>query len=268
MNIISTTELPLHQKNIIITRSIDKISEVRKLFTDKGAEIFDFPAINVGYPDNLNPLDDALNEIEDFHWIIFSSSNGIKFVDERLRKFNTTLKECSKKTKIAVVGEKTSLTLCELGIEPDFIPPEFVAESLIENFPISGYGLRIFLPRVQTGGRNLIADEFRNSGSRVVEVAAYETRCPDSIPKETIHAIALKKIDAMVFSSGKTVLNSSFLLKKEFGKEWLTFLNDTKLLTIGPQTSKTCVNVFGRTDKEAVKYTFEGLLDAAIDVFN
>ena len=72
----------------------------------------------------------------------------------------------------------------------------------------------------------------------------------------------------MVFSSGKTVLNSAFLLEKEFGKEWLKFLHDAKLLTIGPQTSKICERTFGRVDREAVKYTFEGLLDAAIDIFN
>ena len=265
---MTTFELPLHQKKIIITRSKDKISDIKKLFINKGAQILDFPAIHVGYPDDLNPLDDALREIDDFHWIIFSSSNGIKFVDERLRNFNTSLKECSKKLKIAVVGEKTAFTLKEFGIEADFVPPEFVAESLIQNFPTSGYGLRVLLPRVQTGGRNLIANEFRNSGSRVVEVAAYETRCPDSIPQETINVIAKKKVDAMVFSSSKTVSNSAYLLQKEFGEEWLTFVENTKLLTIGPQTSKTCEKLFGRVDSEAVKFTFEGLLDTAIEVFN
>ena len=260
-------ELPLDKKKIIITRSKEKISDVKKLFINKGAQIFDFPAINIGYPDDLNPLDDALSEINDFHWIIFSSSNAIKFVDERLRNLSSSLKQCSKKIKIAVVGEKTALTLIELGIEADFVPPEFVAESLIENFPISGYGLRILLPRVQTGGRNLIADEFRNSGSRVVEVAAYETRCPESIPQETINAIASRNIDAMVFSSSKIVANSALLLEKEFGEEWLTWLDDVKILTIGPQTSKTCEKIFGRVDREAIKYTFEGLLDIAIDIF-
>ena len=83
-------ELSLNQKNIIITRSKDKISDIKKLFTNKGAQIFDFPAIDVGYPDDLNPLDDALSEINDFHWIIFTSSNGIQFVDERLRNLNTS----------------------------------------------------------------------------------------------------------------------------------------------------------------------------------
>ena len=71
----------------------------------------------------------------------------------------------------------------------------------------------------------------------------------------------------MVFSSGKTVLNSAFLLEKEFGEEWLTLLDDAKLLTIGPQTSKICKNSFGKVDREAVKYTFEGLLEATIDLF-
>ena len=123
------------------------------------------------------------------------------------------------------------------------------------------------MPRVQTGGRNLIADEFRNAGSRVVEVAAYETSCPDSIPKETIDAIFNRKVDAMIFSSGKTVSNSAFLLEKEFGKEWLTFLDQTKLLTIGPQTSKKCKKIFGRVDSQAKKYTFDGLLDLAINIF-
>ena len=100
-----------------------------------------------------------------------------------------------------------------------------------------------------------------------MEVAAYETRCPESIPTDTINAIANKKIDAIVFSSGKTVSNSSLLLEKEFGKEWLRFLDNAKFLTIGPQTSKICEKIFGRVDKEALKYTFEGLLDVAIDIF-
>ena len=261
-------DLPLAQRNIIITRSKEGISDIKKLFTNKGANIYDLPAISIGDPDDLQPLDEALNEINDFHWIIFSSSNGIKFIDQRLRYFNSSLHECSKQIKIAVVGEKTAKTLDDFGIQADFIPPEFIAESLIENFPISGYGLRVFLPRVQTGGRDLIAEEFRKAGSRVLEVAAYETRCPDSIPKETIDVISNGKVDALIFSSGKTVSNSAFLLEKAFGKEWLEYLNQTRLLTIGPQTTKICKKIFGRVDGQAQKYTFEGLLDVAINIFS
>ena len=265
---MSIVDLPLDQKNIIITRSLEGIINIKKLFTSKGANIYDFPAISIGDPDDLNSLDDALNQINDFHWIIFSSSNGIKFVDKRLRFFNSSLKECSKKAKIAVVGEKTAKTLDDFGIKADFIPPEFIAESLIDNFPISGYGLRVFLPRVQTGGRDLIADQFRKAGSRVFEAAAYETRCPGSIPKETIEVISKREVDAFIFSSGKTVSNSALLLEKTFGKDWLKYLDQTKFLTIGPQTTKICKKIFGRVDSQAQKYTFEGLLEVAIKIFS
>ena len=261
-------DLPLDQRNIIITRSKEGILDIKKIFISKGANVFDLPAISIADPDDLNPLDEALNQINDFHWIIFSSSNGIKFVDKRLRYFNSSLKECSKKIKIAVVGEKTSKTLDDFGIKADFIPPEFVAESLIDNFPVSGYGLRVFVPRVQTGGRDLIADQFRKAGSRVFEVAAYETRCPESIPEETIDIISNRKVDAIIFSSGKTVVNAAFLLEKKLGKKWLEYFDKIKLLTIGPQTTKICNKIFGRVDSQAQKYTFEGLLDVAINIFN
>jgi len=96
-------DLPLDQRNIIITRSKEGILDIKKIFTREGANVFDLPAISIADPDDLNPLDEALNLIIDFHWIIFSSSIGIKFVDKRLRYFNSSLKECSEKTKIAVV---------------------------------------------------------------------------------------------------------------------------------------------------------------------
>ena len=41
-----------------------------------------------------------------------------------------------------------------------------------------------------------------------------------------------------------------------------------KLLTIGPQTTKICNKIFGRVDSQAQKYTFEGLLDEAINIFS
>ena len=265
MKKMENTEYPLLNKNIVMTRSKDQISTVKDLFQNKGAKIFDLPALIIEYPDNLDPLDDALKDISEFHWIIFTSSNGIKFVEKRLRDKGLCLKNCAKSLKIAVVGEKTSQTLKYLGIEADYIPPDFVAESLVNNFPMSGYGLKVLIPRVQSGGRDFISEQFRNAGANVLEVAAYESKCPISIPIETIEAFKKESIDAIIFSSGKTVKNSAFLLEKEFGREWLKMLKNIKLFSIGPQTSQVCKEIFGRVDKEATKYSFEGLLDVALD---
>ena len=64
-------DLPLDQRNIIITRSKEGILDIKKKFTSKGANVFDLPAISIGDPDDFNPLDEALDQINDFHWIIF-----------------------------------------------------------------------------------------------------------------------------------------------------------------------------------------------------
>ena len=68
--------------------------------------------------------------------------------------------------KIAAVGRKTARRLDDLGASADFVPPTFVADSLIDHFPVSGWGLRILLPRVQSGGRTLLAEAFGEAGSQ------------------------------------------------------------------------------------------------------
>ena len=261
-------KLPLKDKNIIITRAKGQISEAKTIFKNAGAFIFDLPALVIDYPDDMTLLDKVIDQINKFDWIIFLSSNGIKYLNNRLLDKGSSLKKCSNEFKIAVVGEKTAQYLSKIGIISDYIPPDFIAESLVKHFPFSVKDLHILIPRVQSGGNNLIIENFLSRGALVKEVAAYESRCPESIPSETINALQSKTIDAILFSSGKTVKNTAFLLQKHFGSEWASFLSEVKLFSIGPQTTIECQRNFGRVDKEAEKYTFEGLLKAAINYFN
>ena len=261
-------KLPLKNKNIIITRAKDQVSEVKKMFQQEGAIIYDLPALIIDYPKDIKPLDNALEGINDFHWVIFSSANGIKFVEKRLSLKGTSLKEFSNKLKIAVVGDKTSQYLNKIGLKADYIPPKFIGDSLVENFPVPLQGLRLLIPRVESGGRRTIIDDFITAGAIVTAVAAYESKCPSVIPQKTINAFQNKIIDAILFSSGKTVKNTSKLLKMHFGEEWKSMLSDIKFLTIGPQTTLACQKEFGRVDKQANQYNFQGLLESSIDYFS
>ena len=260
--------LPLDKKNIVITRAKDKISDVKDLFSKQGAKIFDLPTLLIDYPDDLIPLDNIILDMNKFQWIIFSSSNGINYLEKRLIDKGLSLRNYSGKIKFAAVGNKTSASLKDLGIKADFIPPDFVAESLLENLPLSKTKERILLPRVQSGGRNIIAEKLREMGAIVDEVATYESKCPMTMPIETEKAFQEGIIDAILFSSGKTVINSAFLLEKYLGNKWLSIIENIHLLTIGPQTSIACNKVFKRVSKQADIYTFEGLLDATINYFS
>jgi uroporphyrinogen-III synthase len=255
-------ERELQGRTIAVTRAEGQIGAARRLFERAGARVIDLPALVVDAPDDWGPLDDALAELDQFHWIVFSSANGVEAVQRRLARRGGNLEHRPAGLRIAAVGRKTAACLEEIGAPADFVPPSFVAESLVEHFPVSGWGLRLLLPRVQSGGRALLAEAFAASGARVVEVAAYETRCPEALPSAAQLAIETGQLDALTFSSGKTVSHTARMLEHGFGSDWRRRLEAVRLVSIGPQTSHRCREVLGRVDAEADPHDLEGLVDA------
>tara|TARA_Y100001968_G_C19392986_1_gene736658 strand:- start:675 stop:1499 length:825 start_codon:yes stop_codon:yes gene_type:complete len=257
----------IKDKVIVVTRSQEQQADAKHELEELGAYVLDFPALVLLPPDDWEPLDIALRKIKEFDWIIFSSINGVRFFSNRLAHFGIQLKDISKEIKIASVGKKTALALEEIGVQINFVPPQYIADSLIEHFPDHYKEKKILLPRVQTGGRTFLAKSFVNMGSLVTEVSAYESSCPLEIPRETYHKIDNLMIDAMLFTSGKIATNVASLMKKEFGNIWHDKLSKVKLISIGPQTSLSCIKNFRRVDKEANPHDLSGLIDACIDSF-
>lgn len=253
---------PLQGHTIAVTRAEQQLGEARRLFEQAGAAVLDLPALVIGPPDTWGPLDDALAELDAFHWLVFSSSNGVEAVEQRLRQLGGGLASRPRSLKIAAVGRKTAAVLENFGAPADFVPPAFVADSLIEHFPVSGWGQRLLLPRVQSGGRTLLAEAFAEAGARVVEVPAYESRCPAALPERTAAALEAGRVSAITFSSGKTVRHSGQLLEGHFGAHWRQRLETVALVSIGPQTSLACRELLGRVDAEANPHDLEGLVAA------
>ena len=158
---------PLQSRTVVVTRAADQQGAARQLLEQRGATVLDLPALVIGPPDHWGPLDDALEDLESFHWLVFSSANGVQAVEQRLQRLGRCLARRPVNLKIAAVGRKTAQLLDDLGATADFVPPSFVADSLIDHFPVSGGGLKLLLPRVQSGGRTLLADAFGEAGVRV-----------------------------------------------------------------------------------------------------
>ena len=256
---------PLQGCTVVVTRAAEQQGEARQLLEAIGAQVLDLPALVIGPPDDWGPLDDALADLENFHWIVFSSANGVQAVDQRLQRLGRSLSRRPDGLRLAAVGRKTARVLEELGATADFVPPQFVADSLIEHFPVSGWGLRILLPRVQSGGRTVLAEAFGEAGARVVEVPAYESRCPEAIPAATLDALRAGSVDAICFTSGKTVLHTTHLLAQSMGEEEATTqLQRAAVVSIGPQTSERCRKLLGRVDQEAHPHDLEGLVMACV----
>ena len=148
-------------------------------------------------------------------------------------------------------------------LNPDYIPPNYVADSLIANFPEDLSGQKLLFPRVETGGRAVLVKELTSQGASVVEVAAYQSKCPEQIDLQAWQALQRQEIDVLTFASSKTVKNFYALLQQQANlTEINSILANVCIASIGPQTSKTCRQLLGRIDLEAEEYTLEGLTTA------
>ncbi len=159
------------------------------------------------------------------------------------------------------MGKKTARVLKQRGLSPDFIPPDFIADSLVERFPESVEGKTFLLPRVETGGREILVRQFREAGAKVLEAAAYESRCPDHLDPQALAALRQGTVDVVTFASSKTVRNFARLIETAGDVS----LDGVAIASIGPQTSQSCHHAWGRCDIEAEEFTIEGLEQAILD---
>ncbi|MDI9637800.1 uroporphyrinogen-III C-methyltransferase [Oscillatoria amoena NRMC-F 0135] len=251
--------LPLAGKTILITRASGQQGEFAQLLQTQGATTLEMPTLEIGPPSSWEALDLAIAQIDRFDWLILTSSNGVDAFFERLAKHHLDF-QAILGLKIAVVGQKTAASLSQRGIQADFIPPDFVADSLVAHFPESLSGLQVLFPRVETGGREVLVQEFTQQGAMVTEVPAYESRCPDRISGEVLGALQDQAIDIITFASSKTVRNFCQLIQNQDNIS----LEKVCFASIGPQTSKTCHQLLGRVEIEAQEYTLLGLTQALV----
>jgi uroporphyrinogen III methyltransferase / synthase len=260
------TALPLTGKTILVTRAAEQSSKFTDLLRQQGAKVLEMPALEITAPSSWQDLDRALDNLASFSWLILTSANGVHYFFERLQTLGKDSRALAG-IKIAVVGKKTAQVLQKYNLRPDFIPPNFVADSLVENFPENLTQKKILFPRVETGGREVLVQEFTNRGAEVIEVAAYQSQCPNSIEPQAWQALQQKQIDIITFASSKTVNNFWQLIKTKIDKSSAIelLLEDIAIASIGPQTSQTCHELIGRVDIEATEYTLEGLTEAIIN---
>ncbi|ARV61550.1 uroporphyrinogen-III C-methyltransferase [Nostocales cyanobacterium HT-58-2] len=262
---------PLTDKTILVTRAAGQSSQFTQILASFGANVIEMPTLEIGPPSSWEDLDHAIANLSDFHWLILTSTNGVDYFFERLLAQGKDARTLTG-IKIAVVGEKTAQSLNQRCLQPDFIPSNFVADSLVENFPEELTGKKVLFPRVESGGREVLVKEFTAKGAEVIEVAAYQSCCPTSVPPSAELALQSGNFDVITFASSKTVQFFSQLAEKIFSENSqdnkssvvTDALEGICIASIGPQTSKTCRSLFGRVDVEAEEYTLDGLTQALI----
>jgi len=245
---------------VLVTRSAGQSSQFSELLQTVGLQVLEMPALEIRPPTSWQPLDAAIADLKTYDWLILTSANAVHYFCQRLATVGHPAD--LQGVKLAVVGKKTARVLQQQGLEADFIPPDFVADALVADFPEPVTGLKILFPRVESGGREVLVKEMTAAGATVIEVAAYESGCPTAPDATAIAALQSGHVHIITFASSKTVRHTCHLLQQGLGDQWAQVVATVAIASIGPKTSDTCHELLGRVDIAATKYTLEGLTEA------
>ena len=138
---------PLMGRCIVVTRAREQASDLVKRLSDLGAECLECPTITVVPPDDLKPLDMAIENLSSYDWLMFTSVNGVNFFFNRLFEKNNDVRALNN-IHTAVIGPATAKRLFDFGLKSDIIPESYRGESVVKAFvreDISGKRIFLFL---------------------------------------------------------------------------------------------------------------------------
>ena len=256
---------PLFGKNIIVTRARAQASEFSKKLASLGANPIEFPTIEIVPPDNWSELDNAISELDQYDWLIFTSVNGVKFFLARLKETGRDLRALAK-IKIAAIGPKTAQELKDLCIVPDIVPYEYRAEAIVEEFKRQGVSkATVLIPRAQEA-REVLPEELREMGFTVNVVTAYRTVRPKHDLDSVKQMLKDRQIHMITFTSSSTVRNFVAMFEQE--KDDLTkWMQHIAVACIGPITAETAKDLGFSVDIMPDEYTIDGLVEKIIQFF-
>lgn len=254
---------PLFGKKIVVTRSRPQASRLSAMIEDLGGIPLEFPTIKIVPNPDMTSLYRALEELESFDWIIFTSVNGVEIFLAELLQSGRDIRDL-KGVRIAAIGPATCDALARRGLAVDFIPDEYRAEGITEG--LRGQvkaGDRVLLPRAR-GARVILSQVLKDWEAEVTEVQLYEAKAAD-VRSEYLEMILAGEVDVITFTSSSTVNN----FVKMIGEDNVAGVDRAvRVACIGPVTADTAVSHGFTVDTIAGEYTIPGLVDALVKMFN
>ena len=238
---------------ILVTRPAGQAAGLVEPLEARGAMVYSLPAIEIRPPLDPEPLDEALRNLNRYHWIVLTSVNGVAAVRERAGALGVTQGILGR--RLAAVGPSTAKAVREAFREPDLVPSEYVGERVAEALG-DVRGLRFLLARADIARRDL-PDRLRNGGAIVDDPAAYRIVRPEAVgdlPEVCPDVIAL--------TSSSAAFGTRDALEAAGRGEWM---RTARLACIGPLTAATVRELGYEVALMPSEYTIPGLVEALVE---
>ncbi|MBI5206748.1 MAG: uroporphyrinogen-III C-methyltransferase [Candidatus Firestonebacteria bacterium] len=256
---------PLFGKKIIITRAKDQSAEFTELLENEGAEVIEFPTIEIVPVSDYSKLDEAIENISRYNWLIFTSVNGVKYFFDRLKNKEKDIRIISN-IKICAIGPKTGEEIEKKGLKIDYLPEEYKAEGIITEFEkLNIKNLKILIPRAEEA-REILPIRLAELGAEVHVIPVYKNILPIIDINDILEELKNKMIDIITFTSSSTINNFIEIFAQKNIKI-VELLKNCKVACIGPITKETAFKSGIQVDIVPKKYTISDLVFAIKDYY-
>jgi len=254
---------PLFGRRIVVTRTRDQASELVAKLEEHGAECLEYSTIHIEPVDDYQLLDQALQAMHTYDWVLFTSLNAIIYFFKRLDEHGLDSRILASCT-VGAVGRATAEALLDHGIRADLIPEKFTGQSLAESLIAAGVQEKnILLPRALRAMETL-PEMLGDAGAAVTVAPVYQNRPPVGRKEELRQELEQGEIDLLTFTSSSTVTNFLTMVDAADATELKKLLQNVKIATIGPITSETAKSSGLRVDIQPDKYTISDMVQAIV----
>lgn len=263
------TDRPLTGRTVVITRAQDQAEEFVTELERYGASVVLCPIIEICELESYERLDEAIEHLYGYDWVIFTSVNGVEYFFRRLKAANRDVSDLDE-LKTCAIGDATADRLRDLHVHVDLVPEEFRAEGIfaaLERF-VGGkaalQGLNVLIPRASVA-RDYLPKALEDAGARVDVAPAYRTRLPADLDRGRVAAMLSGSADCIAFTSSSTVKNLASLFDTQ---DLSATLGGVVIACIGDITATTAREYGLDVKIQPQQFTIPSLADAIAAYFS
>jgi len=202
---------------IVITRPAEQAAELAALIRAAGGKPILFPVLEISDVNDLRPLHDLIDRLEQFDVAIFISPSAVN----KAMNLIAARRALPTGLRVAAIGRGSVKALARFGVAGVIAPTgRFDSEALLELPAMKSVaGSRVVIFRGD-GGRELLGDTLIARGAAIEYAECYRRSKPDVDTGPLLKAWARNELHAVVVTSSEGMRNL-FDMVGRLGQSWL-----------------------------------------------
>jgi uroporphyrinogen III methyltransferase/synthase len=239
------TSRPLFNTRVLVAGSPAASQRLRDRLAALGADVITQPAVRITAPKDWTQVDAALDRIDEYDGLVFTSANGVDSLVRRLLDRGDDVRRLGR-VKLVAAGAGTADQLTRYHLKADLGPGQLADDAGRGRFLLAGAGR----------GRSVVAEALQSAGAVVDRIAVYDRVDAEEPDPDVAAELSAGEIDWIALTSAVTAESLVRLYGDAVGR--------ARLASISPMTTRA-LGALGYTPAvEASPHTTAALVDAIL----